>query len=487
MVVFLENKEEGEESMQTVKSKNWHNEIVVIFSCALVLSACGTIGTRSAGPDIPGLTYYLPSSRVTVELFQNQATDPKLAEYYPRFYITVGEPKHYADPSSGRYVLAYVPSIWSDEHLCVGRSQDGLLNTVQFSTANRAGDIVVRAAETAAFFALGGVPGPSMELMKLEKGKPKKTDNEKIASIEENMIVLTAIKPDTTKGFRSVYTSMFDPSINGERTQVEQDLDILLQRELGASLKRADVKGDIAAIAKGFGASFSSELALPAKASPQEPPATEHEKASEQKRASVDKQQCTTTNRNRVCYRTVRPIQVKMSAGRAWGKDNFGLPVRDRPLGAITVSLVDKNNTDFVEIGRALLIRKITRLDFMSGVLTGMSINTPSQALATIELPLRVARAIIEVPASFFTAIARSFNAQTGSAGAEANLINALAKLKQAERSPDAKTQITVNTPEGKAPPIGVELSAPAPYKPLSDLAAQLVCWGGTAAPSDSR
>jgi hypothetical protein len=50
-------------------------------------------------------------------------------------------------------------------------------------------------------------------------------------------------------------------------------------------------------------------------------------------------------------------------------------------------------------ITRAAFVRKVTNLTFDSGVLTEIHIEKPSEALAFMEIPLTIAKAILSVPA----------------------------------------------------------------------------------------
>lgn len=81
---------------------------------------------------------------------------------------------------------------------------------------------------------------------------------------------------------------------------------------------------------------------------------------------------------NSVCYRTKQTLPFIV-------RDADGTVVY-----ADSVEIVDRSVTGHVDISRAFLVEKVTRLRFDSGVLTSVAIRKPSESLAAARLPLAV-------------------------------------------------------------------------------------------------
>ncbi|MBX9916870.1 MAG: hypothetical protein K2Y07_06500 [Nitrosomonas sp.] len=451
------------------------NVTFLFFISVFVLSGCGTIKSTSSNPEnvsIPGVSYYLPAQRAKAELYRNKSSDAN-----PIFMLQISSGPAYPDTSK-RYTIDYKPSVFNDEHLCVARTIDGLLSTVQFSSTNRAGDILIRMAETAAMFALaaGGVPTSPVGVMGLEAlGAPEEKE------LLRNLIRLTEVKPDSNQ-FDLIYTGIFDNQLKVEIQAIEEQITGILKNELGfrESKREAQIK------------EWEQSKSKNANLSGLRPKGLNFNKdvlkisfskiGADLGSAGANDKACETANDNKdggvIYYRTLTTQPVKISLKHAYESGEI-------PLGNIIIPAINQSTNQCINVERTLLVRKVNRLDFTNGLLTGTSINTPSVALAAAELPLRIGSAVIEMPASFFTAIGRSFTARTAAVGGEIELINALERSRLAKDKPDTASNITVQAPSGEPPKIGVTLSVPEPYKPLGGVSVFLTCWDGKA--NDNR
>lgn len=452
------------------------NVTFLFFISVLVLSGCGTIKSTSSNPgavSISGVSYYLPAQRAKAELYRNKSSDGN-----PKYMLQISSGVTYPDTSK-KYTIDYKPSAFNDEHLCIGRTTEGLLSTVQFSSTNRTGDILIRVAETAAMVALaaGGVPAPTLGPMEAVVA-PEKEELELL----RNLIRFTETKPDSSQ-FDLIYTGIFDNQVEVEIKTVEEQITGILKNELELrELKRAEqIKEWEQSKRK------NPNLSNPR---PKELKFNRDDlKISFSKIgphsgviASGNDNACENANNNNnggvIYYRTLTSQPIAISLKHKYAKDGI-------TLGNVSVPTINQGADQCINVERALLVRKVSRLDFTNGLLTGASINTPSVTLAAAELPLRIGSAVIEMPASFFTAIGRSFTAQTAVVGREIELINALERLRLTKDKPDTATNITVQAPSGNPPSIGVALSSPDPYKPLGGSNLFLTCWDGKA--NDNR
>jgi len=446
------------------------NVTFLFFICAFVLSGCGTIKSTSSNPGIastPGVSYYLPAQRTKAELYRNRSSDAN-----PIYMLQISSGPTYPDTSK-KYTINYKPSVFNDEHLCVARTTEGLLSTVQFSSTSRAGDILIRVAETAAMVALaaGGVPAPTPSLVEATVTLEKEEELELL----RNLIRFTETKPDSSQ-FDLIYTGIFDNQIEIEIKAVKKQITGILKNELEfRKLKRAAQISEWEQ-SKRKNRNLSDPRPKELKFNSDDLEISFSKiGAHSDVIASGNDNVCESANNNSaggvIYYRTLtsQPIEISL-------KHEYG----EIPLGSVSVPAISQSADQCINVERALLVRKVNRLDFTTGLLTGASINTPSVALAAAELPLRIGSAVIEMPASFFTAIGRSFTAQTASVGREIELINALERLRLAKDKPDTASNITVQAPSGEPPKIGVTLTSLDPYKPLGGLSnVVLTCWDG--------
>jgi hypothetical protein len=84
---------------------------------------------------------------------------------------------------------------------------------------------------------------------------------------------------------------------------------------------------------------------------------------------------------NSVCYRTSYPVKFTLSS-------------RKGITSAIYLPVINRKVTGHIDVSRALMVEKITRLKFSDGVLSGVSIRKPSEGYALAKLPLTVMDAI---------------------------------------------------------------------------------------------
>ncbi len=110
-------------------------------------------------------------------------------------------------------------------------------------------------------------------------------------------------------------------------------------------------------------------------------------------------------------------------------------------------SVVLPNSTSTVDIRRAFGVEKVTDIRFSNGVLVGLKIRKPSEALAVVETPLRILDRILSIPAGFFAkAFGSSEVDRAKNEAAQAKLKTQLDAL-QAERAAAAPGTVINLTP----------------------------------------
>jgi hypothetical protein len=85
---------------------------------------------------------------------------------------------------------------------------------------------------------------------------------------------------------------------------------------------------------------------------------------------------------NSVCYRTRVPVRFTLGTDRG-------------ATSSIYKEVVNRRVTGRIDVSRALMVEKITRLTFKDGVLAGVNIRKPSEGLAVAKLPLTVIDAVM--------------------------------------------------------------------------------------------
>ena len=86
-----------------------------------------------------------------------------------------------------------------------------------------------------------------------------------------------------------------------------------------------------------------------------------------------------------ICFR--RPIIVELS-----------FRSEKKEFQRISLVVPDKSRIGGIDIERAALVKKATTVEFVSGMLKSVSVTKPSEALAVVQVPIDVAKAILSIP-----------------------------------------------------------------------------------------
>jgi hypothetical protein len=98
-----------------------------------------------------------------------------------------------------------------------------------------------------------------------------------------------------------------------------------------------------------------------------------------------------------IAFRPVFAYPLVLDQGpssRKRSRKSFG-----KPIATATVLLQNEAQIMTIPITRAAFVKKITYLGFDNGLLTEVDINKPSEALAFMDIPLAIAKAIVDIPA----------------------------------------------------------------------------------------
>jgi hypothetical protein len=287
---------------------------------------------------LDGLVYYLPKTIVKLDFTSygkkityitaakdykaKTATTPEVLEqpevtqkFEAIEYILLAAvtPTEIADRDRA-YSLQYDPSMRSNDRVCLGVDNKGLLASVEGAADDKTGDIVVAIAKLA-----GRLMGPGA-----------------FAAAANSSIT------DAETGKLRDFSLEIDPLNPKHWEQVNSFLD----QHYGKAGKRYS-----------FGIQGVKDLMPDGTNAGRCPP-------------------------NSVCYRTRVPVRFVLT-------DDQG-----RVNSSYYKEVVSQRVTGRVDVSRALMVEKITKLSFTNGVLSGVNIRKPSEGLAVAKLPLTVIDAI---------------------------------------------------------------------------------------------
>ncbi len=273
---------------------------------------------RPHQPQHLGAVYYLPKTILTLtiksygRIKQVEVDGKEDPRPIPEVVVIEGvEPREIAD-SRYPYVLQYDPSITSNDRVCIGVSQAGLLQSVEGAADDKTGDIAIAIAKLA-----GRLAGPGAFA-----GTVAKTESDKLFT---------------------------------ELRTMKIDIDPLDERQW--QVVNMAMRANLGPIAANYEFGVGDIKNLVGAASPKSCPL------------------------NSVCYRTRVPVQLFLARKR--GRDY-------QVTSSVFAKVVSQKVTANIDVSRAFMVEKVTKLKFTNGILTAVNMRKPSEALAVAKLPLTV-------------------------------------------------------------------------------------------------
>jgi hypothetical protein len=262
------------------------------------ISASGASGARTTAHD--GVPYYLPRSLLNVKVTAG-ASGPSI----DATGVDVADVAQH-------YVAYYEPSVFSDDQLCVSRTDDGLLQKIYFSGNDRTADVLLNVVQLVGSAGLEPIP-PGGALPAVAK--------------------LNA-------------TSMtIDPT--------NQD--------------------QIAAFNRSMGPGYKLKIGYL--------PVREHPFVCPQ---------------DSICFATRATVPISIT-------------YNNRLVAQNAVKVVDPTSYGSIDVSRAFMTARVTKLDFASGVLTAMRVRKDSEALAVSQFPLNAIERLVAVPGNGIAASVGTF------------------------------------------------------------------------------
>ncbi len=349
----------------------------------LSLGACGGQTLSSMSPPVSdravtGVPYFLPRAFVPITFkggppVKDKDGTPSAAGAY-QVESTIGTTTFIGDPSAPLF-LAYRHSGWADDHFNVAVDQNGLLQTSSTSSSDRSGAIALKVIEFIGQLAqaAGGFPGP---VGFRSTGRPKAAAKP-----------VACLLPPFTQSFP------FFPDRGGESRLVEGGGD----QQLTVSV------------------SLISESGIPGSGKLALEPAGETDGA----------------RREGVVFRKPKVIayRIKVSPNaKASAACGFGVQESEQ---FATVPDTSPGGLFWQDMSRATLVKKDIKLGITNGMLTSLDVESPSEILAIVSLPVDMLKALLAIPASVLTFKVQQLQAEQGWTDAQAKAIQSQIELQQ--------------------------------------------------------
>lgn len=135
-----------------------------------------------------------------------------------------------------------------------------------------------------------------------------------------------------------------------------------------------------------------------------------------------------------VCYRPVIPFDVGIRSG---GILISGIGVEVEHGIQDVYMLPNRSPVVCLPIERVAFVESSFHLTFDRGLLTSMSTNKPSEVLGFLEIPIRVAKAIVSIPAELFQFKVTHYENARAAASSEQQALEAIRELQKAQQDPD--------------------------------------------------
>ena len=412
-----------------------HNIIKAVL-CAGLISGCtsniiSTHTTANGKDNLEGIPYFLPQTELTLEVFAGYFEGQEGAREYAALDGRFAETVNVVPDNRVPLYAAYDGSVSADDHVCIGLSPLGLLQSVQIVSAERSDDILVRLAQTASILGTGGgaPPGLLLALAADEDAKPRKLVWEKKPFIK---IAILAAEPndrfndDIIRKSINAHLNLLRAKLGDGKIELDPAFKNLVEPSSKAHFFEFSTDADI------------SSVPLPGLT-------TEVERTLEEPGVYVR-----SVSRQRIF---VQPSEHTIGPSRF-----------------VTFVGPDPAATTFVKLSRSPFVQKEYNLALTDGTLNKFEVKKPSAALEISSIPLEVAGAIIETPARFFGAIARSARSEAGVLQAQAELLRARAEIEKVRKDP---TQ-TITAPGNAGDEVDIAGSLPS----KQGFTSNLTCFG---------
>lgn len=360
----------------------------VAFSACL-LAACysGPIGSHIDTNDpferpSAGLHgfYFLPRTVLSISIADKAVAPGTLVGQIEKVTLTK---KVEPDPEA-RLLYTLDPSAWADDVLQVTTSSEGLLAAVSSVNTDRTADVAVSAAQLVFTVATGGAGLPTEILAELSKQQAKE-------------------KPP--------FTGVFDPTNAEEvdrvkRALVDRNYCLLLGNEV-----------NIVAAKEGGGRRRDACYAATWYEGP-----TLHQFAYAGRYPGI-------------YYRRLKPLPLSVYKIDGEGMDLLW-------TGQVLVFM--KDDLYNVTIDRAAFVRQETLITFTDGSLTSIKLDKPSQVLAAVGIPVKIARIAFAIPLAGLQQNTAVVKAQTDLLNQQTALIDAQMKLVEIQAKQAGQAVIAV-------------------------------------------
>lgn len=368
---------------------------------------------------VTGMPYYLPSTTVPVTISgdfvilpeRKENKSPTAADFEYVVTVTVGTPKQVADPDAA-LMLEYRPEPASKDEFKLAVGTNGLLTTVNSTSKDETGAIILQLAELAkqglrASAALAMTPAKDVAKPETDEDARRLACARKL----RKMSVTTEVNlSDVLRAGTSAGLEEQREELNTRVTRAMQNEPLPTPPRLVESMtfdirERAPLPGTI---------SNEQLYIYPRK-----------------------------TGYSGVVFRMMAPQRfgVEMSTSKANFGDNCRLSYAAASINNMPVMVADPLRTFVVDNSRTAFVPKTVKMAVSDGVLTGIDVDKPSELLAAITLPVEVLKVIASIPGELLTIKVKQISDEKNLSAAQVEMLKLqIEMIKQKQALIDAQS-----------------------------------------------
>ena len=436
-----------------------------VVAALLLSSACSSQMQRSAPLNenylmsmsrgkqgVTGMPYFLPDTVVAITVSGEFVVLPERAykkdkvEDFDHEYVltvSVGEPKQIADPNAA-LMLEYRAEAGSNDTFKLSIGTNGLLSTVNSTSADQSAAILLKLAELVKEAAKASVPLARKITVEsdTDAGEPKLSEGD--ARRKKCYETLQKMSVTTEVNLSDVLAAEPISGYGQTSHRLDSEMDTFNARILAAMQK---IPKDVAyANADMRGKRPIANIGLPGKSiTPLKDTTFDVEKDGKGRSAGyLDSGRADAYSG--IVFRMMAPRRFALDATPSGLTFARGCELRSVSSyqGGKTIMVADPRRTFVVDNSRTPFVKKKIDLTVTDGVLLGVDVDKPSELLAAISLPVDILKVIASIPGEILSVKVKQLSDQNSLTKAQVEMLTLQIELiKQRQALIDAQNGTT--------------------------------------------
>jgi hypothetical protein len=356
------------------------------------LSPTGTAGT------VAGIPYYLPRLAVRITITgtkptpkPGEAPDPK-----DKYKFTVSMTPEYVADANSAYFLEYDEDVFSDDAFKIKVGANGLLQSADSKSQDRSGDVIRKFAELAAQAAKGfALHGTGVSLPQPPRAGCTLPD------FTAEKIVLVDFESSRTA--QPITIDVGGNEIKLGQISIQDDKPLPVEPNRASTKKPVDAQVELA------GSQQMQALYTPPAATIQ------------------------STDHDGVIFPVARPTTLAAKFGPSPIAIDCNAAIKEQALYAMAPT----NDIFRLEVNRAAFVTKHMVLYVTDGILTGIDVDKPSEALGFINIPVEVLKTLVAIPGELLTIKLKQMQDEGALSKAEAESLKQQLEVIKAQQALD--------------------------------------------------